>query len=106
MGQKNKPWRQSEDLTASIYGARVPGSGSGVEKLDVQGAGVFKRFRIENKFTEQKGYRLTVEEVLDAKRKATAMGKEHFWVMDFNGMRGVWMLEDSFLSLIGDYLEQ
>lgn len=99
----NNDWKRSEDKTAKIFGKKTAGSGAGLEKLDIKGAGVFSGIRIENKYTEKDSYSLNIKTLKKGMSQALSMMSSFLMVIDFgsHNKRFVVIEEDEFLKLVG-----
>ena len=94
-------WERSEQLTSRLYGKKTIASGSGSDKLDVKGKGIWSNWRVENKFTEKESYVLSLNTLLKMSRQALQMMSSAFLVLDFGGKhRYVILEEDDFINLV------
>ncbi len=94
-------WKQSEDRTAANFGRKTPGSGSGNEKLDILGEGIYEGLRFENKFTEKKSRSISLEELNKARNQALAMNSDWAFVLDFDFIvRGILLSENKFINIM------
>lgn len=99
-------WEKSENLTAKIYGKKVPGSGSGESKLDIIGLGAFEGLRCENKFTEAKSRSIKLEaELLKAKRQALKHNCNWFFILDFDLEHRFAIVDESYFISLHSELE-
>lgn len=105
-----KDWEKSEEDMLRRFGAdSTPASGAGKNsKLDgIIRGGFFDGFRVENKYTEAKSYRISQELFNKAAKDSLLTGSPHCFVrVDLNGLPIVCMTEKFFLMIKEDLDEK
>lgn len=97
--------RRSEQHAARLHGARLtPGSGSGrAAKSDFRN----DTYLFENKYTEQKGYRLTEEDLIKAEGHANTDGRKMAFRIEFGGPGGSSTRHGTYVVMTeSDFLER
>ena len=100
-------WEASERESEKKYGRRIPGSGSGLNKLDIEGRGIYDGLLLENKFTTKKSRSISLSELLKAKRQAIQMGAaDWFMVVDFSRKSRFVLVEERLWQNMNETINQ
>lgn len=94
-----KDWERSEH-EAEYYGTRTPGSGSGINKMDIKGEGDFLGIFVENKHTEKNSFSVTADMIKKGIKQANQMGGRPVWRIDLgsHNIQLIIQLEKDFIN--------